>query len=135
MDQIGNYSFIRLSRPPDRVSPQWSLSARAGVPGLALWNTDARGTPFTVESEAVALTFVLGRTFLMNYKQLETAGPVSVRYGTVEPQQIYKVLKVEWSGPGVKAVARAHVANDPTWYRALVFASWTLLPIDPFASP
>lgn len=132
MDAIGPFTFIRLSRPPERVGAQWAIAARAGVAGVAIWNTGSRGVPFTVDSEAVALHFVQGRTFLQNYKLLEYAGPVSVYFGTEEPAQQYKVLQVQPIGHGVKAVVRAHVANDSTWYRALVFAQWTLLPLDPF---
>lgn len=132
MDKIGPYPFIRLSKPPQRVATQWEISARPGVPGVALWNTGARGEPFTTESEAVALNFAIGRTYILDYKSLELAGPVPVYFGTLEPQQLYKVLKVELTGPGVKAVVRAHLANDTTWYQALVFAQWTLLPVDPY---
>lgn len=132
MDQIGPYTFIRISRPPDRVGPQWALAARSGVPGVAIWDTGTRGVPFQVRSMAVALNFVVGRTFFPSYKTLELAGPVSVRYGTVEAQQVYKVLHVEQGENDVQACPRIAVANDSTWYTAIVMATWTLLPLDPF---
>jgi len=132
MDKIGSNAFVRLSKSPERVTTSWEVLARAGINGVALWATGVRGEPFVVESEAVALNYIVGRTYMMeSYKPLEAAGPVSVWAGVIEPQQIYKVLKVEYLGPGVKAVVRAHVANDPLWYTALVFARWELLPIDP----
>lgn len=132
MDRIGSNAFIRLSGAPERVSQEWEIAARSGVSGLALWNTGARGRPFAVDSEAVALTFAIGRTYLFDYQALERSGPVQVWFGTLEVQQLYKVLRVQLIGPGVKRVVRAHVANDPNVYTALVFARWELLPLDPF---
>lgn len=131
MDRIGPNTFVRLSKVPERVTTSWEIDARAGVDGVALWHTGVRGEPFVVESEAVALTYAAGRTYMLDYKLLELAGPVVVWAGTIEPNLLYKVLRVEFAGPGVKAVPRAHVANDPRWYTALVFARWELLPIDP----
>lgn len=132
MDRIGPFPFIRLSGAPDRVSQQWEIAARAGVAGAAIWNTSAHGEPFAVESMAVALNFVIGRTYIFDYKTLERANPVNVWFGTVEVQQLYKVLKVQLVPPYVKRTIRSHVANDPFTYTALVFARWELMPLDPF---
>jgi hypothetical protein len=133
VDRIGPFPFIRLSKPPERVQSQWEIGARAGTPGVAMWDTGERGEPFTVESQAVATTFAVGRTYLLDYLTLVKAGYVPVWFGTLEPQQLYKVLKVKLVGPGVKSVPRAHVANDTTLYQALVFAEWELMPLDPYA--
>lgn len=130
MDSIGPFTFLRLSSAPPRVDQQWEIAAWPAISGQALWSLGARGEPFTLTSEAVALTYAYGRDFLAAYKTLELADPVTVSVGTQEPTQLYKVLRVQHAGPGVKAVVRAHVANDPTWYQALVFAEWTLLPIE-----
>jgi hypothetical protein len=131
MDRIGPNTFIRLSRAPERVTTRWDVLARAGVNGVALWAVGVCGEPFVVEAEAVATNFVVGRSLMLEYKLLEAQGPVPVWFGIQEPSHLYKVLKVEFAGPGVKAVPRAHVANDSTWYTALVFSRWELLPIDP----
>lgn len=111
----------------------WSPSARSGVSGTALWNTGIRGAPFELDSEAVALNFLYGKTFIHNYKLLELADPVPVFYGTLEEFQLHKVLRVEVVQ--VKSVPRIAIANDPLWYTALVFAHWELLPLDPFTQP
>lgn len=132
MDSIGPFTFVKLERAPDRTSRQWEIVARAGVHGVSMWDLGERGEPFTLTSQAVAITYAAGRAFLANYKSLEWAAPVEVYFGTIEAGQLYKVLRVQPEGPGVKRVVRAHVANDPITYQALVFARWLLLPINPF---
>lgn len=130
MDRIGQFSFVRLDRPPQRASREWEVVARAGVHGVALWDLGQRGTPFQVRSEAVAVNFLQGRSYFANYKTLEVGGAVDCWFGTQEPESLYKVLRVDLDD--VRAVVGAYVANDPTIYRALVMATWTLLPINPF---
>jgi hypothetical protein len=132
MDRIGPYSFVRLDSRPQRVAAQWEISARAGINGVGLWNSGVRGEPFVLTSEAVALTYDIGSTFLQDYKQLELYGPVPIACSVAEQGMLYKVLQVRWRPPGVKAFPRIHLANDPTWYTALVWAEWLLLPLDPF---
>jgi hypothetical protein len=132
MDRIGPFQFFRLSRPPERISAQWEIARHSGIHGIALWNTGLAGEPFTVQSEAVALNFSVGRTFFANYKLLEIAAPVTVSFGIMEFDLLFKVLRVSQTEPGVKACPRVHVANDPTWYTALVFATWELIALDPF---
>lgn len=132
MDSIGPFTFTKLFNAPDRVHRMWEEQAKTGIDGVALWNTGDRGERFTIDSDAVALTYEIGRTFLAQYQTLEQAGPVMVRVGTLEPMQKYKVVKVHWRNEGVKRVVRAHIGGDATVYTALVFATWTLLPLDPF---
>lgn len=135
MDRIGGFTFIRLDRPPPRTGAQWEISARSGINGIALYNTGIRGEPFTLAAEAVALNHLVGSTFLAQYKALELTGPVTVQNGLYVPDNLYKVLNVDWDGPGPKAMPRVHVANDPLWYTCVVFTRWTLVPIDPFTQP
>lgn len=131
MDSLGQFPIYRFDRDFPLTSAQWEVSARGGINGVGLFNSGVRGEPFTIISEAVALTYAAGRTFLASYKYLEQQGPVTaVRGGVLQPQ-LYKVLKVEPHGPGVKA-AIVRIGGDPTTYGALVFAAWLLLPIDPF---
>lgn len=132
MDAIGQFTFVRLDKAPERVGAQWEIASVAGIDGVSLWNSGNRGQPFTLMSEAVALSYAAGRTFLKQYKSLELAGPVSIVCGVLENDQLYKVLSVNWHGPGVKRVARAHIGGDTTTYGAIVWATWSLLPIDPF---
>lgn len=131
MDSIGQFQMFRLDKPPERVSAQWQVSARGGINGVGLWNAGIRGEPFTLISEAVALSYAAGRTFLASYKYLELQGPVPVVCGVLEGNQLYKVLKVTSHGPGVKR-AIVRIGGDPTTYGALVYATWTLIAIDPF---
>lgn len=135
MDAIGPFTFVRLSGAPDRVHRMWEAERKSGIDGVAIWNCGDQGEPFNLDSEAVALTYAIGRTALAQYQQLEKSGPVAVRVGTLEPMQKYKVLHVRWKGEGVKRVLRAHIGGDPNTYTALVFATWTLLPLDPFVQP
>lgn len=129
MDKIGPFPFIRLSDPPQRAQTQWEVSATPGISGSTLWNLGARGEEFDVQSEAVAVSFAAGRAYIFDYLTLVDAGPIPVWFGTLEPQQYYKVTKVTLIQ--VKRVVRAVVANDPTNYGAIVLANWRLLPIDP----
>jgi len=129
-DRIGPFSFVRLDAPPQRVQPQWEVAGRAGVPGTACWDTGERGEPFSVGSEAVELTFLDGRQAIQDYLTLVSGPPVTLFYGTLEAAQKYKVLKVELLG--VKRVLGAFIGGSPLIFTALVFARWTLLPIDPF---
>jgi hypothetical protein len=128
-DRIGNFTFIRLSSPPQRAMQQWDELARTGVDGTALWSTGKRGERFSVESLAVAYTFEEARTFYPNYLLLVDAAPVLVHFGTLELNQSYKVLQVELLE--CKRVVKALVARQPTPFGAIVRARWELLPIDP----
>jgi len=131
VDSIGQFTFFRMDKPPERVSAQWQISARGGINGLGLWNSGTRGEPFTITAEAVAITYAAGRTFLANYKYLEQQGPVPLICGNqLESMQLYKVLKVTYHGPGVKA-AIVRIGGDPNTYGALVYTAWTLIAIDP----
>lgn len=132
-DRIGPFTFIRLSDPPQRVQAQWEIAARAGVPGVALWDTEERGEPFELESLAVALTYAGARALFLSYLSLVPLGGQQLFYGTLEPQQLYKVLMV--TQIECKAVPRVHVANDPLSYGALLRARWRLLPLDPLVQP
>jgi hypothetical protein len=133
MDQIGPYTFIKLSRPPDRAQRQWAIVGISGIHGVQLWDLGERGVPFTVQSQAFETTYALGRAAIPNYQLLVTAGPVSVIFGVLEVEQIFKVLRVE--PVDVKRIVLGKVGGDSTNYQALVIANWTLMPLNPFVSP
>jgi hypothetical protein len=132
MDRIGQFTFLRLSGPPLRAHTEWDIVAQPGIDGSALWATGHRGEPFTLVSEAVALNFGLGRLFHVDYQTLINAAPVSIFFGTIEAQMVYKVLDVKQLPGSPKACLRVKVGGDPLWYQCLVTCEWSLLPIDPF---
>jgi len=132
-DRIGPFPFIRLDAPPDRVARHFEIARKSGINGVAIWDEGEAGEPFDVVSKAVALNFAQARLAFWQYKTLERTGPVQVYFGIAEPSQLYKVLRVK--ALTIKAVLRAHVANDATVYQGWIEAQWTLLPINPFITP
>ncbi len=132
MDQIGEFTFLKTSGMPHRMQGNWEASARAGVNGVSLKFQGISAEPFVMRSMSFSPNFQTGKELFRSYLSATLAGPLALLFGdTLEPFQLYKVLRVTPIHPGgVRAIVRGHRAQDSQVYFAMVEADWVLQPID-----
>ena len=59
---LGNFDFLTMSRRPVGPLPKIAIESRAGVNGVAAWNTGTRGEVQTIETYVDVPTFGYAQT-------------------------------------------------------------------------
>ncbi len=128
-DQIGPFSFVKLSRAPALVKQQTVVRARPGVAGVRVQQIGVRGAPFAVESFADALTFAEAQQLATLYAAAPGGDAYSVTYGQINFDSAghrYFCLDVQIVEIGTLLTTLGGLNTNS---QAFIRARWELLPV------
>jgi hypothetical protein len=81
IDSIGQFGFIKLSRPASFGMTRLEREVRPGVDGVTVWNTAWRAEPFQLLSVTDCENVGDARATLRAYEQIVGEGPVELWFG------------------------------------------------------
>ena len=79
-DSIGSFTFLSLDGPVEGPSEQLVVVARAGVDGVAVWQSGRRGREFVLRSAKDFATQAAAATEFEGYQALQGGNPVAMEW-------------------------------------------------------
>lgn len=136
--QIGDFSFINISRPPGRPYEQTSLERKPGNDGHTVWQLGKAGEEFTCLTSANPADVAAAVSLLAQYQALIGQNPVTMHWANVSQDAIRVLVRnVQPVDGGTFATLTSvgGIAPPGSNTAGFIYAMWTLLPIDATQSP
>lgn len=131
-NQIGEFTFINLSRAISGPVQQLVREVRTGRNGVTLWRTGKRADPFQLSSVVDTVDCDSAEDLLHQYEELVGKDPVLATWqGKNITSRLIVVLNVEPHEEGIYGTLIG-VGGTLGSSRGMCRCIWTLQPIDPF---
>lgn len=95
LNSIGSFTFWQMSGPPKGAAQRSEIVSRAGIDGVAIWQTGRRGRPFTVQTLVFATSFELADTLAASYEAIQNVGTHNVFWASTPLRVQVVVLSVD----------------------------------------
>lgn len=129
-NQIGEFTFINLSRAISGPAEQLTREVRSGVKGVTLWRTGKRANPINLVSVVDVADIDSAEDLVHQYEALVGSDPVNVVWNGKKLAYKVVVMAVEPLDEGVHATLIG-IGGTRGSSNAMCYCMWTLQPIDP----